>query len=66
MLKTAANKDLGLFKNILVAKFAAKIRRWGLKTEKDQKKHTLNFPGQQAGFLGRFTGYWMSDLRRQS
>jgi len=42
---------LRLFENILVAKFAAKIRRWGLKTENDPKKDSLNFHRQRSGFL---------------
>jgi hypothetical protein len=46
ILKTATNKDLGLFKNIWVPKFAAKIRRRGLKTENDQKKTGLIFSRQ--------------------
>ena len=31
-----------LFENILVAKFGAKIRRWGLKTENDLKKDAFS------------------------
>jgi len=39
---------LRLFENILVAKFGAQIRRWGLKTENGRKKERLNFYGQPA------------------
>jgi hypothetical protein len=44
---------LGLFENILVAKFGAKIRRRGLKNENDRKNDPLILEGQRSAVFYR-------------